>query len=325
MAIQRIIVTGHLGFIASAFCEAFGRTYEISGVDFAGWGSMPENLMPGVRDFRVDIADRDAVEQIVEQVRPDAIVNFAAESHVDRSNEDDSCFWRSNVLGARNLAHAASQRGIRMVHVSTDEVYGDASSVSEAWVESTAFRPKNPYAVTKAAAEMLLAVYAKGKSALDLVITRGANTVGARQFPEKAIPKAVWCFTHGVPFPLFRTPARRMWLHVADHVAGVEAALCKGQRGEVYNLAPKADCEAVTETVIERVRELVGRGEIKKVDDRDHYDLRYWMDASKAKAALGWQAQHGLEDTLSSTVRWYLEHPEWLEAAYAKASAEMVG
>ncbi|MBN1607721.1 MAG: GDP-mannose 4,6-dehydratase [Polyangiaceae bacterium] len=317
---KRVIVTGHLGFIASAFCERFGQTYEISGIDFAGWGSMLENLMPGVRDFRADIADRDAVDRIVEQTRPDAIVNFAAESHVDRSNEDDSCFWRSNVLGARNLALAASKRGIRMVHVSTDEVYGDATSASEPWIESMAFRPKNPYAVTKAAAEMLLAVYAKGRTELDLVLTRGANTVGPRQFPEKAIPKAVWCFTHGVPFPLFRTPARRMWLHVADHVAGIEAALRKGQRGEAYNIAPMADCEAVTETVIERVRDLVGRGDIQKVEDRDHYDLRYWMDASKAKLALGWQAVHGLEDTLSSTVRWYLDHPAWLEAAHAKVS-----
>jgi len=321
MPIERIIVTGHLGFIASAFCEAFREQYEITGIDFAGWGSMERNLMPGVRDVRADIADADTIRDIVDDVRPDAILNFAAESHVDRSNEDDTAFWRSNVFGTRALALEASRLGIRMVHVSTDEVYGDAASESNPWSETSPLAPKNPYAVTKAAAEMLLRVYCESKKHnLDLVITRGANTVGPRQFPEKAIPKAVWCFTHDEAFPLFRTPARRMWLHVGDHVAGVEAALREGKRGAIYNLAPPPDSEEITEDVIEKVREIIGKGEISKVEDRDNYDLRYWMDASKAKVDLGWQAAHGLEDTLQSTVEWYLKNPEWLDEAFAAAT-----
>ena len=322
MAIERIIVTGHLGFIASAFCEAYHDRYEITGVDFAGWGSMERNLVAGVRDIRADISDSVRIRDVVDEVRPDAIVNFAAESHVDRSNEDDVAFWQSNVFGARTLALEASRLGIRMVHVSTDEVYGDAVSESEPWVATSAFAPKNPYAVTKTSAEMLLGVYCEGKTHdLDVVITRGANTVGPRQFPEKAIPKAVWCFTHGEAFPLFRTPARRMWLHVEDHVSGVEAALREGRRGEVYNLAPMSDSEAVTETVIERVREIVGKGATCKVDDRDNYDLRYWMDASKSADELGWSAKRSLEDTLQSTTTWYLDNTRWLEEARATAVA----
>lgn len=318
---KKIIVTGHLGFIASSFCELYRDNYDITGVDFAGWGSMERNLAEGVSDIRADISDAQKVREIIDEVKPEAIVNFAAESHVDRSNEDDSSFWRSNVFGAKNLAIEASRLGIRLVHVSTDEVYGDARSSDAAWTESSPISPKNPYAVTKAAAEMLLSVYCESKKTnLDLVITRGANTVGARQFPEKAIPKAIWCFTHGEPFPLYKTPARRMWLHVNDHVSGVEAALREGKTGEAYNIAPKADCEEVTEVVIDRVRDLVGKGEITKVEDRDNYDLRYWMDAGKAKSQLGWEAACGIDETLKSTVEWYLANPEWLEEAYGAAT-----
>jgi dTDP-glucose 4,6-dehydratase len=292
-------------------------------VDFAGCGSMEENIMPGVRDIRADISDGAHIRSIVEEVRPDAIINFAAESHVDRANEDDSCFWNSNVLGARNLALEASRLHIRLVQVSTDEVYGDARSTTEPWDEASPLAPKNPYAVTKAAAEMLMRVYCESrKHELDVVITRGANTIGPRQFPEKAIPKAVSYFTKGRAFPLFRTPARRMWMYVGDHAAGVEAALLRGKRGEVYNLAPMGESEIFTEEVIERVRQLVGRGSIDKIADRDSYDLRYWMNASKARECLGWEAKYDFERSLRSTVAWYLQHSDWLQAATKKLAAD---
>jgi dTDP-glucose 4,6-dehydratase len=314
---NKLLVTGHLGFIGSAFCAKFRDRYEIVGVDFAGWGAMEENLAPGVADIRADIADGTRLRSIVEEVGPDAIINFAAESHVDRANDDDSCFWTSNVIGARNLALEACRRSIRLVQVSTDEVYGDALASVSPWTEESPVAPKNPYAVTKAAAEMLLRVYCESRS-LDVVFTRGANTIGPRQFPEKAVPKAVFCFTTGRSFPLFRTPARRMWTHVDDHAAGVEAALRRGDRGEVYNLAPALTSEAVTEDVIERVRELVGHGQIEKVDDRKSYDLRYWMDNAKARRLLGWEPQYDLEEAIRATVTWYLENPSWLERANRK-------
>jgi dTDP-glucose 4,6-dehydratase len=313
---KKLLVTGHLGFIASAFCNLYKNTYAITGVDFAGWGSMEKNLVPGVGDCRADIADAAKIRAILDEVRPDAIVNFVAESHVDRSNDNDACFWSSNVMGARNLACEAMRLGIRMVHVSTDEVYGDAHVNSAPWTEESPMSPKNPYSVTKAAAEMLLKVYgASERHNLDIVITRGANTIGPRQFPEKAVPKAVWCFTHDIEFPLFRTPAKRMWMHVDDHAAGIEAALRNGKKGEVYNIAPSFDSEDMTANVISRIRTIIGKGKVKEVQDRANYDLRYWMDPAKAKRELGWEAKYKIEDTVKATVAWYLENGEWLEAA----------
>ena len=321
-AYKNLLVTGHLGFIASAFCNMFKDRYRITGIDFAGWGSMERNLAAGVDDLRADIADGKRMHAIIDEVRPDAIVNFAAESHVDRSNDDDSCFWRSNVMGARVLALEAIRLGIRMVQVSTDEVYGDASGASDPWIESSPINPKNPYSVTKAAAEMLLSVYgASERHDLDIVITRGANTIGPRQFPEKAVPKAVWCFTHDIAFPLFRTPARRMWMHVNDHAAGIEAALRRGKRREVYNIAPSFDSEAITADVIAKVRDIIGKGTISEVRDRANYDLRYWMDASKARSELGWQAEHALDETVKATVEWYLDNSDWL----AEANVHLAG
>ncbi len=313
---KKLLVTGHLGFIASSFCNRFKNTYSITGVDFAGWGSMEENCPEGVADIRADIADEARMRSVMDEVQPDVIVNFAAESHVDRSNDDDSSFWRSNVMGARVLALEAMRRNIRMVHVSTDEVYGDALDNSEPWIETSPISAKNPYSVTKAAAEMLLGVYATSeRHGLDVVITRGANTIGPRQFPEKAVPKAVWCFTHDIEFPLYRTPARRMWLHVDDHAAGIEAALRLGKKGEVYNIAPSFANEQMTAGVIETVRDIIGKGRVKEVPDRANYDLRYWMDPAKAKRQLGWEAQYDLAATVEDTVRWYLDNPQWLEAA----------
>src|SRR5262249_4758619 len=153
----------------------------------------------------------DAMEALFERARPDAVVNFAAESHVDRAIGGDLPFWRSNVFGARVLALECIRRGIRLIHVSTDEIYGDASRNTAAWTEEVPAAPLNPYAVTKAAAEHMLLSY-RHTYGLDVVITRGANTIGPRQFPEKALPKAVASFLGGKPFPLFRSPARRMWL-----------------------------------------------------------------------------------------------------------------
>jgi dTDP-glucose 4,6-dehydratase len=316
---KKLLVTGSLGFIGSAFCHKYRDQYEVFGVDVGGWGSMEENLAPGIHDIRADIADAQQIHSVIEDVEPDAIVNFAAQSHNDRANEDDSNFWRSNVLGSRNLGLEASRRNIWMVQVSTDEVYGDATGNQEPWAEGAPMAPKSSYSVTKAAAEMLLRVYCDSKRhKLKVVITRGANTVGPRQFPEKAIPKAVSRFIKGEQFPLFSTPARRMWMHVDDHVAGIEAALRKGQPGEIYNLAPSSQAEEFTEEIIQRVRNLVGNGSIKKTADRDNYDRRYWMTARKAKECLDWEAEYDLDRTLSSTVTWYLENRDWLEAANRK-------
>jgi len=317
---QKLVVTGHLGFIASAFCNNFADRYQITGIDFGGWGALVRNLHPGTKDVRADIADAERMAAVLDECQPDAIVNFAAESHVDRSIDDDLSFWNSNVLGARILGLEAIKRGIRMVHVSTDEVYGDALESNEPWSESSPIAPRNPYSVTKAAAELMLQSY-HGTLGLDVVVTRGANTIGPRQFPEKAVPKAVTCFLEGRPFPLFKTPAQRMWMHVDDHVSGIEAALRKGKSGEVYNIAPSEASEAYTHDVIERVQKIVGQGTMEPVEDRKAYDLRYWMEAKKAERELGWTPAFDLEATLADTVGWYLGNKDWLQEANAVLAA----
>jgi dTDP-glucose 4,6-dehydratase len=312
--LKTLIVTGHLGFIGSGFCALYSNDFRIIGVDYGGMGSMSENLASGVEDVRADIADEAAMAALFERVKPSAIVNFAAESHVDRSIIGDLAFWKSNVLGARVLALEALKHGIRLVHVSTDEVYGDARDNLSPWTEEAPVAPLNPYAVTKAAAEQMLLSYSRTYG-LDVVITRGANTIGPRQFPEKAVPKAVISFVSGKPFPLFRSPARRMWLYVDDHIRGVRAALERGRSGEAYNIAPPPESEAYTHVVIERVRQIVGRGEIQLVDDRRAYDLRYWMSAEKIFRELGSATEVGLERAIRETVHWYLDNPSWVESA----------
>jgi dTDP-glucose 4,6-dehydratase len=318
--LKSLIVTGHLGFIGSAFCTLFAKDYRIIGVDYAGPGSMNENLAPGIEDIRGDIADQPAMEALVRRVKPAAIVNFAAETHVDRSIVGDLAFWHSNVLGARVLALEALKHGLRLVQVSTDEVYGDARESGSAWTEESPIAPCNPYAVTKGAAELMLRSYFRAHG-LDVVITRGANTIGPRQFLEKAVPKAVSCFISGKPFPLYRSPARRMWLYVDDHARAVLAALERGRAGETYNIAPEPESEAYTHEVIERVRQIVGRGEIELVDDRKAYDLRYWMSAGKVSRELECTPKVGLDQTIRQTVQWYVDNPRWLEAAQKAISS----
>jgi dTDP-glucose 4,6-dehydratase len=286
---------------------------------------MEENLIPGVKDFQQDVAERHGVGKILDGLNPEAIINFAAETHVDRSLEDDAPFWRSNVMGARILAEEAARRGIRLVQVSTDEVYGDGVLCPDPWPENAPLNPGNPYAVTKAAADMMLSVYARRRDhPLDVVITRGTNTIGPRQFPEKALPKAIWCFLNDRPFPLFQTPARRIWMSVYDHARGVEAALQRGIQGQIYHLVPEPECEEYTQRVIESVQEMLGKGEISLVPDRQQYDLRYRLDSTKTRLDLGWQPRWRLEDTLRETVDWYLENRDWLEKAYRKTKGELI-
>jgi dTDP-glucose 4,6-dehydratase len=275
---------------------------------------MGENLAADVEDIRADIADEAAMAALLDRVQPSAIVNFAAESHVDRSIVGDLAFWKSNVLGTRVLALEALKRRIRLVHVSTDEVYGDACDNGSPWTENAPVAPRNPYSVTKGAAEQMLRCYCHTHD-LDVVITRGANTIGPRQFPEKAVPKAVVSFISGKAFPLYRSPARRMWLYVDDHARAVRAALERGRSGETYNIAPEPESEAYTHEVIEQVREIVGWGEIQLVDDRRAYDRRYWISAEKISRELGCKPEVGLEQALRRTVQWYLDNPRWIESA----------
>lgn len=311
---KTLLVTGHLGFIGTNFCRLYSSDFKIVGIDYRGYGAMAENLQRGVTDLTVDLANEERVRTALSHFHIDGIIHFAAESHVDRSINDDTPFWRSNVFGSRTIAKIALERKIRVLHVSTDEVYGDALESKSAWVETSPSQPVNPYAITKAAAEWLM-LSQRRMNSLDVVITRGANTIGPYQFPEKAVPKAVYSFMKGVNFPLFKTPARRMWLDVDDHCSGIMAAYQKGVSGEVYNIAPDQANEVQTSDVIEFVQSQMGKGKIDLVEDRKAYDLRYWMDAAKAKSQLGWEPKSHWRDSIKKTINWYCENSEWLESA----------
>ena len=244
---RRLVVTGHLGFIGSMFCEAFHDRYEMFGVDFSGWGSMPENLAPGVTDIRADIADgrRDrgrscARSALMRSSTSPPRVTSIAPTKTTRSSGSRMC------SGARNLAlEAGRHRRAPGPRLHRRGLWRRRWTARTPWTETSADcpeerlrgdakpRPRCSCGSTPRA----------GQHNLDLVVTRGANTIGPRQFPEKAVPKAISCFLSARPFPLFQTPARRMWMHAEDHAAGIEAALLRGKRGEVYNLAPDAASE----------------------------------------------------------------------------------
>lgn len=308
-----LLVTGCAGFIGSEFCRQNLKNYNIIGIDKMTPAAHPDNVPVGVEMIRADISDESMMTRILQrfpQIR--GIVNFAAESHVDASLHDDSPFWQSNVLGVRVLAKLALSHQIRMVQVSTDEVYGSTED-EQFFLETSELRPRNPYAASKASAELLLHSYFHSYG-LDVVITRGSNTIGPRQSPDKAVPKAIDSFLSGRSFPLFRTPARRLWMDVADHAEGVRIVLEQGRAGECYNIAPSADNECLTSELIMRVQRLLGRGEMTLVEDRAGYDLRYLISAKKMQQEFGWQAQIRLDDSISKTVAWYQAHTSWLRS-----------
>jgi len=275
-------------------------------------GSHPKNLPANIAFRQLDICSEGALNQLFED-HPgiEGVINFAAESHVDHSLADDSRFWATNVIGPRNLAKFALRKKIRLAHVSTDEVYG-SSDGKAAFTEEDKLNPRNPYAASKAAAELLLRSYREAYG-LDVVITRGSNTLGPRQSLDKLVPKAIFHFLKGRPFPLFRTPARRMWLGVEDHCRAVMAAFKKGESGEAYNVSPNESHELETAQVVEQIRSLLGRGDIQLVDDRLAYDLRYRISSDKIRNRLNWLPREDFRELLCETVRWYLGNFDWIE------------
>ncbi len=311
---KTILVTGCAGFIGSNFCRLYEGQFHIVGCDSLTRGSHPRNVSDCVSFHRIDICSEEALVQLFQGLPEiEGIINFAAESHVDHSLRDDSRFWATNVFGVRNLARLAIQRKIRLVQVSTDEVYG-SSGDGEAFTEENPVNPRNPYAASKAAAELLLRSYREAYG-LDVVITRGSNTLGPRQSLDKLVPKAIVHFIKGRSFPLFKTPARRMWLGVEDHCRGIKAVFEKAKTGHVYNISPDPENEVETSVIINQIRSSIGKGSIRSVDDRLAYDLRYFISSQKLKNELGWEPIQKLPDLLKETVRWYCDNPDWIETS----------
>jgi len=344
---RTLIVTGGAGFIGSNFvrlalAETAARVVVFDALTYAG---NPANLagLDGDERFAFvhgDIADREAVAALYRGHRPDAVVNFAAESHVDRSIDDASAFIRTNIVGAYELLEASrrhlaerpeAERGrFRFLHVSTDEVYGSLGPTG-LFREDTAYAPNSPYAASKAAADHLVRAYCETHG-LPALITNCSNNYGPYQFPEKLIPLMILNALEGKPLPIYGDGGNvRDWIYVEDHCRGVLAALERGRVGEKYNLggrsertnleivdalcgaldrhAPAADNPALTK------RGVGSYGELKTfVADRPGHDRRYAIDDAKARGELGWAPRHDLEGGLDTTVRWYLANRDWAEA-----------
>jgi dTDP-glucose 4,6-dehydratase len=312
---RRLLVTGGCGFIGSAFVRlALERGAEVVNLDKLTYAGNPANVAdvaddPRYRFVHADIADAGAVAEAVEGV--DAVVNLAAESHVDRSILDPGDFIRTDVVGTAVLLDAARRAGVRrFVQVSTDEVYGSIGS--GAFRESDPISPSSPYSASKAGGDLQVLAWHR-TFGLDAVITRGSNTFGPRQYPEKLIPLFVTNALDGRELPVYGDGMQvRDWISVEDHCEGIWTAMERGEPGGIYNVG--GGNEAPNLEITRRVLELTGRDEslIRHVADRPGHDRRYALDTARLRA-LGWAPRRAFGDALAATVEWYRANRDWWE------------
>jgi dTDP-glucose 4,6-dehydratase len=307
---MRVLVTGGAGFIGSHFVKRLVRAGEdVVVLDKLTYSGNRANLEGVAHDFvEGDICDGDAVAEAVAGC--DAIVNFAAETHVDRSILGPAEFIATDVLGTQVLLDWARHAGARLVQVSTDEVYGDLEAGGRSR-EDDPLRPSSPYSASKAGGDLQVLAYVRTYR-VDACVTRGANTYGPNQYPEKLIPLFVTNALDGEPLPIYGDGRQvREWLYVEDHCAGVEHVLRDGDAGEVYNVGGD---ERENLEITRRILELTGADEslVRHVADRPGHDRRYALDATKLRA-LGWQPSRPLEEGLEETVDWYRANRAWWE------------
>jgi dTDP-glucose 4,6-dehydratase len=328
---MRVLVTGGCGFIGSHFVKRLAAAGDqVVVLDKLTYSGNLANLEGVEHEFvQGDIADPVAVRGAGEGC--EAVVNFAAETHVDRSILEAGDFVRTDVLGTQVLLEWALSAGVRLVHVSTDEVYGDVPEGSSSR-EDDPLEPSSPYAASKAGGDLLVLAYVRTHD-LDACITRGSNTYGPNQYPEKLIPLMVTNALEGEPLPVYGDgKQRRDWLHVEDHCAGIELVLREAPGGGVFNIGAGEERENLD--VVLRIVELTGAepGLVRHVTDRPGHDRRYSLDSSKLRG-LGWQPQRDLESGLAETVSWYRENRAWWEPIksgayreyYARQYAERLG
>jgi dTDP-glucose 4,6-dehydratase len=313
----KVLVTGGCGFIGSNFIrylfESRGAGVSVVNLDKLTYAANPANLTdledrPDYRFLKGDIADPDVVRAAMEGC--DAVVNFAAETHVDRSLLGDASFIETDVRGVFVLLEEARRRGdlTKFIQISTDEVYGSIPSGS--FDEESALNPRNPYAASKAGGDRLAYSY-WASYRLPVVITRASNNYGPYQYPEKLIPLFVTNAIDGEPLPLYGDGRNvRDWLYVKDHAAAIDFLLDAGEPGETYNVAGGNEAENIA--ITKNVLALLGKPEslIRFVDDRPGHDRRYSLDAGKL-ARLGFESATRFEDGLAETVRWYREREDW--------------
>ena len=329
---RRLLVTGGAGFIGSNFIRYWiarhpeDRVVNLDALTYAG---NPENLAdieaaPGYRFEHGDITDAVCVAGVFADEAIDTVVNFAAESHVDRSILGPEAFISTNVQGTFTLLEAAREAwrdfsgGQRFLHVSTDEVYGSLTANDAPFTESHAYAPNSPYSATKAASDHLVRAW-HHTWGLPVLTTNCSNNYGPYQFPEKLIPLVILNALEGKPIPVYGDGQNvRDWLYVEDHCRGIEAVIERGIPGEVYNIGGGNEWRNldIVNLVCERLNELQPgpadyREQISFVKDRPGHDRRYAIDAAKIRRELGWEPRHDFRSGIEQTLRWYLEHRDW--------------
>ena len=317
-----VFVTGGAGFIGANFIfhilEAH-PDYRIVCLDkltYAGNLSTLESAMknPNFRFVKIDICDRNAIYELFEEEKPDIVVNFAAESHVDRSIEEPEIFIQTNILGTQVLMDACRKYGIQRYHqVSTDEVYGDLplDRPDLFFTETTPIHASSPYSASKAGADLLVLAYHRTYG-LPVTISRCSNNYGPYHFPEKLIPLMIANALADKPLPVYGEGLNvRDWLYVEDHCRAIDLILHKGKVGEVYNIGGHNEMKNID--IVKLICKELGKSEslITHVEDRKGHDMRYAIDPTKIHNELGWLPETKFADGIKNTIKWYLDNKEW--------------
>jgi dTDP-glucose 4,6-dehydratase len=321
---MKMVVTGGAGFIGGNFVRYMLERRpdcRIICLDSLTYAGNMETLAPALgnpafRFERADITDRAAVERIFEEEKPDIAVNFAAESHVDRSIGDPGVFVRTNVLGTQTLLDASRRHGVGRYHqVSTDEVYGDLplDRPDLLFTEETPLRTSSPYSASKAGADLLALAYFRTYK-LPVSVSRCSNNYGPHHFPEKLIPLMIVNALRDKPLPVYGSGENvRDWLYVEDHCRAIDLIIHKGKEGEVYNIGGRNEMRNID--IVRLIARELGKSEglITHVGDRAGHDLRYAIDAGKIERELGWRPETAFADGIKKTIRWYKENRGWWE------------
>lgn len=337
---MKVLITGAAGFIGSNFVFHMRKAhpdYNLIALDSLTYAGNLETLAPVMEDahftfVRCDITDREGVRKVFEEHHPDVVVNFAAESHVDRSIEDPGIFLRTNILGTQVLMDASREYGIQRFHqVGTDEVYGDLplDRPDLFFTEDLPLQASSPYSASKASADLLAMAYHRTYG-LPVTISRCSNNYGPYQFPEKLIPLMIANALADKPLPVYGTGENvRDWLYVEDHCRAIDMILENGRVGEVYNIG--GHNERSNLDVVKTILHQLGKPEslITFVGDRKGHDLRYAIDPSKIHGELGWLPETKFDDGIRQTIDWYLNNEKWwkniISGDYVKYYEKMYG